>query len=84
VAEHDRSWTAGATITDPRHRETAKLLRAELAERRATQHRATRSHPDGHVVALRALPDYDALYGVDFDPRPDDQPDAGSTIAERI
>jgi len=23
---------------------------------------------DGHAVALRALPDYDALFGVDFDP----------------
>jgi hypothetical protein len=68
VAEHDRSWTAGATITDPQHRATAKLLRAELAERRAAGHPATRSHPDGHVVALRVLPDYDALYGVDFDP----------------
>jgi hypothetical protein len=22
------------------------------------------------VVAIRALPDYDALFGVDFDPRP--------------
>ncbi|WP_432988421.1 hypothetical protein [Dactylosporangium sp. CA-233914] len=35
VAEHDQSWTAGAMITDPQHRATAKLLRAELAERRA-------------------------------------------------
>jgi hypothetical protein len=83
VADHDRSWTAGATITDPAHRATATLLRAELAERRAAHRPATRGHPDGHVVALRALPDYDALYGVDFDPRPDDQPGAGSTIAER-
>jgi len=84
VADHDRSWTAGATITDPQHRATAKLLRAELAERRAAQRPATRSHPDGHVVALRALPDYDALYGVDFAPGPDEQSGAGSTIAERI
>jgi len=92
VADHDRSWTNAATITDPHHQVTAKVLRAELAERRAMQRQGTRSHPDGHVVALRALPDYDALYGVDFDPRvheqPDDQPHdrpgAGSTIAERI
>jgi hypothetical protein len=89
VAEHERSWTVGATITDRAHQATAKLLRAELAERRAAQHPATtRSHPDGHVVTLRALPDYDALYGVDFDPRPHDQPGdqpgAGSTITERI
>jgi transposase len=84
VAEHDRSWTSAATITDPQHRVLAKLLRAELAERRAAQSPATRSHPDGHVVALRALPDYDALYGVDFDPRPDDQSGAGPSITERI
>jgi transposase len=84
VADHDRSWTNGVTITDPQHRALAKLLRAELAERRAAQRPATRNHPDGHVVALRALPDYDALYGVDFDPRPDEHGDAGSTITGRI
>ena len=32
----------------------------------------TRSHNDGHVVAIRALPDYDALFGVVFDPAPTD------------
>ncbi len=68
VADHARCWATAATITDPTHRETARLLRADLAQRRRTQ--ATRSHPDGHVVAIRALPDYDALFGVDFDPRP--------------
>jgi hypothetical protein len=83
VADHDRSWTTAATITDPQHRAIAKVLRAELAERRAAQRPGTRSHPDSHVVALRALPDYDALYGVDFDPRPE-QSGAGPTIAERI
>jgi Helix-turn-helix domain len=70
VADHDRAWTAGTTITDPQHQATAKLLRAELADRRAAHRPGIRSHPDGHVVALRVLPDYDALYGVDFDPRP--------------
>ena len=68
VADHTRSWATAATITDPAHRETARLLRADLADRRRTQ--ATRSHSDGHVVAIRPLPDYDALYGVDFDPGP--------------
>ena len=68
VAEHPRCWATAATITDPAHRETAQLLRADLAARRRTQ--ATRAHPDGHVVAIRALPDYDALFGVDFDPDP--------------
>lgn len=68
VADHARCWATAATITDPAHRELARLLRADLAARRRTQ--ATRSHPDGHVVAIRALPDYDALFGVDFDPSP--------------
>lgn len=71
MADHARSWAHAATITDPAHRETARLLRADLAERRRAQAQATRTHPDGHVVAIRALPDYDALFGVDFDPRPD-------------
>jgi hypothetical protein len=68
VADHARPWATAATITDPAHRETARILRADLATRRRTQ--ATRSHPDGQVVAIRALPDYDALFGVDFDPTP--------------
>ena len=50
----------GALVTSPG--------RADLAERRRTLARTTRVHPDGHVVAIRALPDYDALFGVDFDP----------------
>ena len=70
VADHARSWATAATITDPAHRETARLLRADLAQRRRAQAQATRSHLDGHVVAIRALPDYDALFGVDFDPGP--------------
>ncbi|MFF5182155.1 IS21 family transposase, partial [Micromonospora sp. NPDC000316] len=57
------------TITDPEHQATARLLRQDLAARR--RQASTRSHADGHVVAIRALPDYDALFGVDFDPRPD-------------
>jgi len=68
VADHPRCWAVAATITDPAHRETAQVLRADLATRRRVQ--STRSHLDGHVVAIRALPDYDALFGVDFDPSP--------------
>jgi hypothetical protein len=34
------------------------------------------------VVAIRALPDYDALFGVDFDPRPDTPPDPAASGAE--
>lgn len=68
VGDHARDWGHARTITDPEHRATAKLLRHDLAARR--QQRSTRTHGDGHVVAIRALPDYDALFGVDFDPRP--------------
>jgi transposase len=78
VADHDRCWAHAATITDPAHRETARLLRADLAQRRRTQ--TTRTHGDGHVVAIRALPDYDALFGVDFDPSP---PRTGPMTEER-
>lgn len=78
VADHARSWAHAATITDPAHRQTARVLRADLAERRRAASQATRSHLDGHVVAIRALPDYDALFGVDFDPDP-----SGRATAER-
>jgi transposase len=71
VADHARCWGHARTITDPAHQETARSLRADLAARRQAQARSTRIHADGHVVAIRALPDYDALFGVDFDPRPD-------------
>jgi hypothetical protein len=73
VADHDRCWGTARTITDPAHQDTAKRLRADLAERRRHLDRpGTRSHVDGHVVAIRALPDYDDLFGVDFDPHPAD------------
>jgi hypothetical protein len=64
-------------VTDPEHQAIARALRAEFAATRARP--STRSHTDGHVVALRALPDYDALYGVAFDPAPTDP---GVTTAE--
>jgi hypothetical protein len=54
-------------ITDPQHQATAAAMRRDLAtERRQAELRQTaRRHGDGHVVALRALPDYDALFGID-------------------
>jgi transposase len=73
VAVHARCWAKARTVTDPAHQEIAADLRRALAvdrERRASR----RAHPDGHPVALRALPDYDALFGVDFDPTPSHQP----------
>ena len=70
---------------DPAHVATAERMRRALAnqrhrqehqrqELREQQRRAgTRRHADGRVVALRPLPDYDALFGVncgtDFTPR---------------
>lgn len=69
VADHARSWAKQAVITDPAHVELAAQLRGELT-RAGARHGAARArqHSDGHTVALRALPDYDALFGVDFTP----------------
>jgi hypothetical protein len=68
VARHQRSWAKQAVVTDPVHAATAQRMRQALALDREKRAAATRRHTDGHAVALRALPDYDALFGVDFDP----------------
>lgn len=70
VAVHQRSWAKQAVVTDPAHAATAQRMRQALALDRRRREEATRRHPDGHAVTLRALPDYDALFGVDFDPTP--------------
>jgi transposase len=74
VACHERSWARHGVITDPVHVATAHRMRLALAEQRRAQERAqqigARQHSDGHPVAIRVLPDYDALFGVDFDPTP--------------
>jgi transposase len=66
VASHARSWAKQGVVTDPAHAATAAQMRQALAEDRQRRQAATRHHPDGHTVMLRALPDYDALFGVDF------------------
>ena len=66
VAQHDRSWAKRGVITDPTHVATAAQLRGHYAAERRRHASAARHHLDGHPVALRALPDYDALFGVDF------------------
>jgi transposase len=66
VARHARSWAKQGVVTDPDHRATAAKMRQALAEDRQSRQAATRQHADGHAVMLRALPDYDALFGVDF------------------
>jgi transposase len=68
VARHDRSWAKHGVITDPAHAATAQQMRQALALQRQSRQAATRQHADGHAVMLRALPDYDALFGVDFNP----------------
>jgi transposase len=70
VAQHPRSWAKRGVITDPAHVATAALLRREHQHRLAARQAwdRTRQHADGHTVTLRALPDYDALFGVDFSP----------------
>jgi hypothetical protein len=75
VARHRRSWAKHVVITDPGHAAAAAAMRQALARDRRTREAATRQHPDGHTVALRALPDYDALFGVEFTPTPDPLPE---------
>jgi ATP-dependent Zn protease len=68
AARHVRSWARQALVTDPVHRAAAATMRQALADDRQRRAAATRHHTDGHAVALQALPDYDALFGVDFNP----------------
>ncbi len=74
VGEHRRSWAHQAVITDPAHVTQARQMRRDLTRDRNTTTGGTalgpRHHTDGHLVELRALPDYDALFGVDFTPSP--------------
>jgi transposase len=65
VADHCRSWARRGVVTDPAHVTTATNLRAAGKHQQAAR-AAVRRHGDGHHVALRALPDYDALFGVEF------------------
>nr|WP_283810094.1 IS21 family transposase [Leifsonia sp. C5G2] len=66
VAEHERCWASHQVIRDENHLVLAKQMRRALAIERDSRERAERHHADGHTVMLRALPDYDALFGVDF------------------
>lgn len=60
---HSRSLRTGQTITNPEH----VVIAAKLRDRYRSPKPATlRSHQDGHQVQIRALSDYDALFGVDF------------------
>lgn len=69
VARHDRSWARHDVVRDPAHVAAAAVLRREHQQRRDSARDAARAqqraHADGHTVVLRALPDYDALFGID-------------------
>ena len=68
VADHARCWARHQNITDPVHVARAKDLRAGFAVARTARARAAgqavRYQGDGHPVILRALSDYDALFGI--------------------
>ena len=66
VAHHARSWAKAQVVTDPLHVAGAAQLRSAYNAERHRRQASGRHHADGHAVALRALPDYDALFGVDF------------------
>lgn len=69
VAEHARSWAGGATVTDPAHVATAKVLRRDYWDaRRQAETDARQRGRSGpvHEVERRRLGDYDALFGSDF------------------
>lgn len=64
VADHERCWARQVTVTDPEHVTLAKSLRSAYTADRVARARG-RSHADGHRVQMRALPDYDVLFGID-------------------
>jgi hypothetical protein len=61
VAEHDRIWARGTTVTDPAHVETAAWLRRQFQQPRAL----TASGDDLARDLVRDLADYDRAFGLD-------------------
>lgn len=59
VADHERIWAKHQTLSDPVHVEAAKVLRRKHLS-------ATRPAREPEV-AIRALTDYDQVFGIDFD-----------------
>lgn len=68
VADHERCWAKHAIITDPAHVEIARALRSTFSAAKRDRERALRAGSVSAGVVFRELPDYDALFGVDFDP----------------
>lgn len=73
AGSHERSLRTGQTITCPEHVTQAAKLRAHYRQPKSA---GVRSHPDGHLVQIRALSDYDVLFGVDFSPTTDYEKEA--------
>ena len=71
VADHARSWARATVVTDPAHVVIARALRAQFsaAKRDHERQRADALRAPAHRVMFRDTSDYDALFGVDFDPR---------------
>lgn len=67
VADHERCWATGAVVTDPTHVMIAKGLRSQYSAAKRDRERADRAMPAQRVM-FRDTADYDALFGVDFDP----------------
>lgn len=66
VADHERCWARHAVITDPGHVQIARGLRSSFSAAKRDRERALRAGPPNPGVVFRDLPDYDALFGVDF------------------
>lgn len=64
VAVHVRHWGHRATITDPAHVATAKVLRAAFRARTAALRGPAAGGAAVTAVAVRALSDYDTLFNL--------------------
>lgn len=73
AGRHARSLRTGLTITDPEHVAQAARLRAHYQRPKPS---GVRTHTDGHRVQIRALSDYDALFGVEFTTTPEYEKEA--------
>lgn len=68
VADHERCWANHAVVTDPGHVETARGLRAQFSAAKRDRERAAALVRPTERVMFRDTADYDALFGVNFDP----------------
>ncbi|GAA4470902.1 IS21-like element ISMbo1 family transposase [Rhodococcus olei] len=62
LAEHDRLWARGLTLTDPVHVETAGRLRRRFQQ--------ARTPVDDGRHPVRDLADYDRVFGIEFETTP--------------